>query len=78
MFAPVYLDHNASAPLDPRVLEAMLPFLTEQHGNASSRHEYGRVARDAIDRARQAWQPHLAPMPPKWFSPVVAPRPTTS
>lgn len=54
MFAPVYLDYNASAPLDPRVLEAMLPFLTEQYGNASSRHEYGRAARDAIDRARQA------------------------
>lgn len=54
MFAPVYLDFNASAPLDPRVLEAMLPFLTEQYGNASSRHEYGRAARDAIDRTRQA------------------------
>lgn len=54
MFAPVYLDFNASAPLDRRVLEAMLPFLTEQYGNASSRHEYGRAARDAIDRARQA------------------------
>lgn len=54
MFAPVYLDFNASAPLDPRVLAAMLPFLTEQYGNASSRHEYGRAARDAIDRARQA------------------------
>jgi cysteine desulfurase len=54
MFAPVYLDFNASAPLDPRVLEAMLPFLSEQYGNASSRHEYGRAARDAIDRARQA------------------------
>ena len=54
MFAPVYLDYNATAPLDPRVLDAMLPFLREQHGNASSRHEYGRAARDAIDRARQA------------------------
>jgi cysteine desulfurase len=53
MFAPVYLDHNATTPLDPRVLEAMLPFLREQFGNASSRHDYGRVARDAVDRARQ-------------------------
>ena len=54
MFSPAYLDHNASAPLDPRVLEAMLPFLTVQYGNASSRHEYGRAARDAIDCARQS------------------------
>lgn len=53
MFAPVYLDHNATTPLDARVLEAMLPFLTERYGNASSRHEYGRAARAAIDTARQ-------------------------
>jgi cysteine desulfurase len=49
----VYLDHNATTPLDPRVLEAMLPFLREQCGNASSRHELGSVARQAIDRARE-------------------------
>lgn len=53
MFAPVYLDHNATTPLDPVVLEAMLPYLREQYGNASSRHEYGRAARRAIDEARQ-------------------------
>jgi cysteine desulfurase len=53
MFAPAYLDHNATTPLDARVLEAMLPFLTERYGNASSRHEYGRAARAAIDTARQ-------------------------
>ena len=53
MFAPVYLDHNATTPLDPAVLEAMLPWLREQFGNASSRHEYGRAARRAIDEARQ-------------------------
>ncbi len=53
MFAPVYLDHNATTPLDARVLEAMLPWLREQYGNASSRHEYGRAARRAIDEARQ-------------------------
>lgn len=52
MFAPVYLDHNATTPLDPRVLEAMLPYLSERYGNASSRHEYGRAARMAIDEAR--------------------------
>ena len=53
MFAPVYFDHNATTPLDPRVLDAMLPYLREQFGNASSRHEYGRAARRAIDEARQ-------------------------
>jgi len=53
VFAPAYLDHNATTPLDPRVMEAMLPFLTERYGNASSRHEYGRAARAAIDAARQ-------------------------
>jgi len=53
MFAPVYLDHNATTPLDARVLEAMLPFLKARYGNASSRHEYGRAARAAIDAARQ-------------------------
>jgi cysteine desulfurase len=53
MFAPAYFDHNATTPLDPRVLEGMLPYLREQYGNASSRHEYGRAARRAIDEARQ-------------------------
>ncbi len=52
MFAPVYLDHNATTPLEPEVLEAMLPWLSRQFGNASSRHDYGRAARRAIDEAR--------------------------
>lgn len=53
MFAPVYLDHNATTPLDATAFEAMLPWLREHFGNASSRHEYGRAARRAIDTARQ-------------------------
>lgn len=53
MSQPVYLDHNATTPLDPAVLAAMLPWLESQFGNASSRHEYGRQARQAIDEARQ-------------------------
>ena len=53
MFQPVYLDHNATTPLDPAVLAAMLPWLESQFGNASSRHEYGRAARRAVDEARQ-------------------------
>ncbi len=53
MFRPAYLDHNATTPLDPAVLAAMLPWLESQYGNASSRHEFGRAARRAIDAARQ-------------------------
>ena len=52
MFSPTYFDHNATTPLDPVVLAAMLPYLREQYGNASSRHEYGRAARRAVDEAR--------------------------
>jgi len=50
---PVYLDHNATSPLDVRVLDAMRPFLTEYHGNPSSTHRFGRVARTAIDQSRE-------------------------
>mgnify|MGYP000372923760 CR=1 FL=1 len=49
----VYFDHNATTPLDERVLSAMLPFMKDQHGNASSRHEFGTVARKAVDDARE-------------------------
>ena len=50
---PVYFDHNATTPVDERVLEAMLPYLRGRYGNASSRHELGTVARRAVDAARQ-------------------------
>ena len=53
MAALVYFDHNATTPVDPAVLEAMLPWFSTQFGNASSRHEYGRAARKAIDEARE-------------------------
>lgn len=53
MFQPAYLDYNATTPIDPMVLGAMLPWLESQIGNASSRHEYGRAARRAVDEARQ-------------------------
>jgi cysteine desulfurase len=49
----VYLDHNASAPLHPEVLDAMLPFMKASHGNASSLHQSGRFLRSAIESARQ-------------------------
>ncbi|GHU10116.1 cysteine desulfurase IscS [Betaproteobacteria bacterium] len=49
----VYLDYNATTPLDERVLSAMLPYLSARYGNASSRHEQGRVARRAVELARE-------------------------
>src|SRR3954466_4364857 len=49
----VYLDHNATTALDERVLEAMLPHLRSQYGNASSRHEFGTQARNAVNTARE-------------------------
>jgi cysteine desulfurase len=49
-----YLDHNATTPVDPAVLEAMLPFLADNFGNASSIHSAGQRARAAVDRARDS------------------------
>jgi cysteine desulfurase len=53
MFAPVYLDYNATTPVLDEVREAMLPYFSQRYGNASSRHEYGRAARLAVDAARE-------------------------
>ncbi|HEY0268877.1 MAG TPA: cysteine desulfurase family protein [Methyloradius sp.] len=49
----VYFDNNGTTALDSRVLEAMLPYMTTQPGNATSRHVFGRTARQAIERARE-------------------------
>ncbi len=49
---PIYLDYNATTPVDPAVLEAMQPFLGEHFGNPSSAHTYGRDAHDAVERSR--------------------------
>lgn len=49
----IYLDHAATTPMAPEVVEAMLPFMTEFYGNPSSTHQWGRRARAAIDQSRQ-------------------------
>ena len=52
MFRRVYLDNSATTPIDREVVDAMLPFLTEKFGNASSIHFFGQEARGAVDKAR--------------------------
>lgn len=54
MPVPVYLDHHSTTPVDTRVLDAMLPYFTLEHGNASNRtHVYGRNASAAVEQARE-------------------------
>src|SRR5258708_24870092 len=49
---PIYLDYNGTTPIDPRVVDAMLPYLTTHFGNPSSTHAYARVAHEAVETAR--------------------------
>ena len=49
----IYMDHGATTPVDPRVVEAMQPYWTEQYGNPSSVHRLGRRAQEALSDARR-------------------------
>src|SRR5665647_2044441 len=53
MKLPIYLDYSATTPVDPRVAEAMIPYLTEKFGNPASPHVYGQVANEAVEQARE-------------------------
>ena len=50
---PIYLDYSATTPIDPRIAETMIPYLTEKFGNPASPHIYGQVANDAVEQARE-------------------------
>ncbi len=49
----IYLDHAATTKTDQKVVEAMLPYFTEKYGNASSIHQFGQEAREAVERSRE-------------------------
>ena len=63
----IYFDNAASTPLDPLVLEAMMPFLSAQFGNPSSIYSYGRETRMAIEQARKSVAKNLGARPSEIF-----------
>ena len=63
----VYLDHCATTPLDPRVLEAMVPYYSGEYGNASSIHSYGRRARLALEESRERIANFIGAKPDELF-----------
>jgi cysteine desulfurase len=68
MNAPIYLDHHATTPCDPRVVEKMIPFFTEHFGNAASiTHQHGRKASLALEDARIAIARFLRVLPPEIY-----------
>jgi len=60
----IYLDHNATTPVNPEVLKEMLPYFGEEYGNASSLHSFGRYAREAVEDARAKVSNLIGPVEP--------------
>jgi cysteine desulfurase len=52
----IYLDHNATTPVLPEVLEAMMPYLTSEWGNPSSSYKFGSKLKGAVEVARDRWR----------------------
>src|SRR5918911_36180 len=77
MTRPIYLDHAATTPTDPRVVEAMLPYFGDQYGNPSSIYSLGRMARRAIDRSRDTLAEVLGSNLKEVFSPGWGPESAT-
>ena len=73
----IYLDYNATTPVDPAVLEAMLPWFTSEFGNAASVHPRGRRALGAVEHAREQVAALLGVSPRRSSGPLARPKPTT-
>ena len=76
---PVYMDNHATTPMDPRVLEEMLPYFMEKFGNAASRnHSFGWAGEEGVETARERVAKLIGATPKRLFSPPAPRKATTS